>query len=89
MEEKSEIVRRFEVVEKRQRKISVIVFILLAGNLISDYQTVVSKKSLTESYERLTTELKEQNALTKQNTDAVKAFAESVDQLLIIFNGSE
>ena len=89
MIEKSEIARRIEAIERRQRRISVVVFILMVMNLVSDYQTAVSKKNLTESYERLTTELREQNALTKHNTDAVKAFAVSVDQLLVIFRDGE
>ena len=89
MIEKSEIARRIEAIERRQRRISVVVFILMVMNLVSDYQTAVSKKNLTEPYERLTTELREQNALTKQNTDAVKAFAVSVDQLLVIFRDGE
>ena len=89
MIEKSEIARRIEAIERRQRRISVVVFILMVMNLVSDYQTAVSKKNLTESDERLTTELREQNALTKQNTDAVKAFAVSVDQLLVIFSDGE
>ena len=55
MIEKSEIARRIEAIERRQRRISVVVFILMVMNLVSDHQTAVSKKNLTESYERLTT----------------------------------